>query len=59
MKFIHSADWHLGRSFFNVSLIDDQAYVLNQLIDFAREAKPDVMIIAGDILWGAGIIGGE
>ena len=40
MRFIHTADWHLGRSFFNVSLIDDQAYVLNQLIQIGRETKP-------------------
>jgi exonuclease SbcD len=49
MRFIHTADWHLGRSFFNISLIEDQTYVLNQLIDIARDVKPDVMIIAGDI----------
>ena len=49
MRFIHTADWHLWRSFYNVSLIDDQAYVLNQLIDFARDSHPDVLIVAGDI----------
>jgi exonuclease SbcD len=49
MRFIHTADWHLGRSFYNVSLIDDQAHVLNQLIDLAKGTKPDVMVIAGDV----------
>lgn len=49
MRFIHTADWHLGRSFYNVSLIDDQAHVLNQLIDFVRDSHPDLMIVAGDI----------
>ncbi len=49
MRFIHTADWHLGRSFYNVSLIDDQAYVLHQLIDLARDARPDVVIVAGDV----------
>lgn len=49
MRFIHTADWHLGRSFYNLSLIDDQAYVLNQLIDLARETNPDVLIVAGDV----------
>jgi DNA repair protein SbcD/Mre11 len=49
MRFIHTADWHLGRSFYNVSLIDDQAYVLNQLIDLARETQPEVLIISGDV----------
>jgi DNA repair protein SbcD/Mre11 len=49
MRFLHTADWHLGRSFFNVSLIDDQAYVLNQLIDIGRDTKPDAVVIAGDV----------
>jgi len=49
MRFIHTADWHLGRSFSNFSLIDDQAYVLNQLVDLARESQPEVLIIAGDV----------
>ena len=49
MRFLHTADWHLGRSFYNISLIEDQAHVLNQLIDIARETKPDVLLVAGDI----------
>lgn len=49
MRFIHTADWHLGLSFHNLSLIEDQAYVLNQLIDLARETRPDVLIVAGDV----------
>jgi DNA repair protein SbcD/Mre11 len=49
MRFIHTADWHLGRSFYNISLIDDQAHVLNQLIDITREARPDALIVAGDV----------
>ena len=49
MRFIHTADWHLGHSFYNISLIDDQAHVLNQLIDLARETRPDVLIVAGDV----------
>jgi len=49
MRFIHTADWHLGRSFYNVSLIEDQAYVLNQLIDIAKETQPDTLIVSGDV----------
>lgn len=49
MRFLHTADWHLGRSFYNISLIDDQRYALNQLIDVVRETKPDVLLVAGDI----------
>lgn len=49
MKFIHTADWHLGRSFCNVSLIEDQAHVLEQLIVLVKDTKPDALIISGDI----------
>jgi DNA repair protein SbcD/Mre11 len=49
MRFIHTADWHLGRSFYNVSLIEDQAYVLHHLLEVAKDTRPDVVIVAGDI----------
>lgn len=49
MRFIHTADWHLGRSFFNISLIEDQAHVLNQLIEIVQDSKPDALIVAGDV----------
>lgn len=49
MRFLHTADWHLGRQFHNVSLIDDQAYVIEQFITLARDRKVDAVIIAGDV----------
>ena len=49
MKFIHTSDWHLGRIFFNVRLIHDQAHVLDQFVDLVREELPDVVVIAGDV----------
>lgn len=49
MKILHSADWHLGRVFHNVALLEDQAYILQQFIECVRERKPDVVVIAGDI----------
>lgn len=49
MRFIHTADWHLGRLFHGVHLTDDQAHVLRQLVDLVRDAKPDAIIIAGDV----------
>lgn len=49
MRFLHTADWHLGRLFHNAPLIDDQAYILDQFVDLAKDAKPDVILIAGDI----------
>jgi exonuclease SbcD len=49
MRFLHSADWHLGRLFHNISLLSDQEYILNQFLEIARDTKPDVVLIAGDI----------
>lgn len=49
MKFIHTADWHLGRSFHEKNLVEDQRAVLGQLVDLIREEKPDVVLVAGDI----------
>jgi len=49
MRFIHTADWHLGRTFHNVPLVEDQAHVLNQLVDVVRETRADALVVAGDI----------
>ncbi|HYA37076.1 MAG TPA: exonuclease SbcCD subunit D [Candidatus Methylomirabilis sp.] len=49
MRIIHTADWHLGRIFYGVHLTQDQAYVLDQFIRLVREAKPEVVVIAGDV----------
>ncbi|MCU7996121.1 exonuclease SbcCD subunit D [Shewanella glacialipiscicola] len=49
MKFIHTSDWHIGRQLHNQSLLDDQAFVLEQIIALASEHKVDAVIVAGDI----------
>ncbi|WP_423841078.1 exonuclease SbcCD subunit D [Vibrio mytili] len=49
MKFIHTSDWHLGRQFHNVSLIEDQQAVLEQLIQYIERHPVDAVVVAGDI----------
>lgn len=49
MKLLHTSDWHLGRFFHNVSLLDDQRIVLAQIIAYAVEHKVDGVLIAGDV----------
>jgi exonuclease SbcD len=39
----------LGKLFFGVHLTDDQAYVLDKLVDLIADAKPDGLIVAGDV----------
>ncbi|WP_130393862.1 exonuclease SbcCD subunit D [Cupriavidus agavae] len=49
MRFLHTADWHLGRLFHARSLIEDQAFVLDQFVALVRDVRPDAVLIAGDV----------
>ncbi|MEO6950332.1 MAG: exonuclease SbcCD subunit D [Polyangia bacterium] len=49
MRFLHTADWHLGRSLHMHALVEDQAHVLEQLVQLVREVKPDALLVAGDV----------
>ncbi len=49
MKFIHTSDWHIGRLFQNISLLEDQLHVLNQIKNYAKDHQVDALVIAGDI----------
>lgn len=49
MRILHTADWHLGRVYHGVSLLEDQAHVLDQLVGLVRSERPDVVLIAGDV----------
>ena len=49
MKIIHTADWHLGKSLKGASLIDDQNFIMNEILKCAEDVKPDALIIAGDV----------
>lgn len=49
IRILHTSDWHIGRVFYDRSLIEDQEHVLGQIIDLAGQEKPDAVVIAGDI----------
>ena len=50
MRFLHTADWHLGRIFYGQYLTDDQAHVLeNQFFSILKDEKIDGILLAGDI----------
>jgi len=49
MRFLHTSDWHIGRAFHNVSLLDDQVFILKQIIEIAQSQKVDAILVAGDI----------
>jgi len=49
MRILHTSDWHIGRQFHHMSLLEDQHHVLTQIIDAAKSESVDVVIVAGDI----------
>ncbi|MFN9546548.1 MAG: exonuclease SbcCD subunit D [Cyanobacteriota bacterium] len=49
MRFLHTSDWHLGRSFHGASLLEEQAAALARIVEIAREGEVDAVLIAGDI----------
>ncbi|MCP5419908.1 MAG: exonuclease SbcCD subunit D [Gammaproteobacteria bacterium] len=49
MRFIHTADWHIGRFLHNLSLLDEQAHVLDQFCRIVEDSRPHAVVIAGDV----------
>ncbi|MBR5507258.1 MAG: exonuclease SbcCD subunit D [Clostridia bacterium] len=49
MKFIHLSDLHIGKRVNEYSMLEDQEYILNKIINIIDEQNPDGVIIAGDV----------
>lgn len=49
MKFIHLSDLHLGKRVNEFSMIEDQNYILNEILTIIDEENADGVFIAGDI----------
>jgi len=49
LKFIHTADWHLGKLVHGVYMTENQREVLEQFVAIVAEEKPDAVVIAGDL----------
>lgn len=49
MRFLHTSDWHLGRTLFQTSLLEEQARFLAWLVDTAREQRVDAVLVSGDV----------
>jgi exonuclease SbcD len=49
MRLLHTSDWHLGRSFHGIGMLDAQRAFIDQLVTFVREESIDVVLIAGDV----------
>ena len=49
MKFIHLGDLHLGKNVNEFSMIEDQQYILNEIIELIQKETVDAVLMAGDI----------
>lgn len=49
MKFFHLSDLHIGKQLHHYNLKEDQEYILNEVITYAKEIRPDAIVIAGDV----------
>ena len=50
MRILHTADWHLGRLFYNEHLTMDQAHVLDhQFFPLLKEEQIDLVVLSGDV----------
>lgn len=49
MKLFHISDLHIGKQLHYYNLYDDQKAILKQIVESAKEHRPDGILIAGDI----------
>ena len=49
MKFIHLSDLHLGKRVNEFSMLEDQRYILRQILEIIDTEAPDAVVLAGDI----------
>lgn len=49
MKLFHLSDLHLGKRLNEYSLIEDQRYILGEILKLVDEESPDAVLICGDV----------
>ena len=49
VRFLHTSDWHLGRSFHQVGLLPAQGLFLDHLVETVRSQGLDAVLVSGDI----------
>lgn len=49
MRFLHLSDLHIGKRLNEFSLLEDQAYILGQILEITKSEQPNGVLIAGDV----------
>ena len=49
MRILHTSDWHLGRSFKRVPLLEEQHRFTDQVVEMVGSEGIDLVVVAGDV----------
>ncbi|MBQ1711004.1 MAG: exonuclease SbcCD subunit D [Treponema sp.] len=49
MRFLHLADLHLGKHINQFSMLEDQKYIFNEIVEIIKKEKPNALLLSGDI----------
>lgn len=49
MRILHTSDWHLGRSFLGVGMLEHQAAFVDHLLEVVDSERVDLVLVAGDV----------
>ncbi|MGX7243500.1 exonuclease SbcCD subunit D [Enterococcus quebecensis] len=49
MRFLHTADWHIGKKLHGYDLLEEQADAFQQILAIAKEEEVDAVVVAGDL----------
>ena len=45
MKLMHISDLHIGKKLFETSMLEDQRYILNRILDLLDDERPDAVLM--------------
>lgn len=49
MKILHTSDWHIGKKVNEISMLESQEYLFEQIYEIIKNEKIDVVVVAGDL----------
>jgi DNA repair protein SbcD/Mre11 len=49
VRILHTSDWHLGRSFHRIGMLEHQAAFVDHLLDVVVSERVDLVVVAGDV----------
>lgn len=49
MLILHTSDWHLGRTFHGVDILDVQRQAMSEIVQWVKERGVAVVLVSGDV----------